>query len=168
MWGLNDRVTSRNRPYRCRACRRWRILVEIDVWTHLLRGSGHAGASPAAFLLGNRGRWDLAGRFRVTDRYPADRQVLTPVPGPRGVPDAPAARPSTSCAESSRRSRQRGSPLPARLPERSATVTDAEVPVLIVGGGPIGLATSIMCSYHGVRALLVEQHAGRPPTQRRA
>lgn len=35
-----------------------------------------------------------------------------------------------------------------------------EVPVLVVGGGPVGLSTSLLCSYHGIRSLLVEQHAG--------
>jgi len=34
-----------------------------------------------------------------------------------------------------------------------------DVPVLIVGGGPAGLAASICLSGHGVRSLLVEQHA---------
>ncbi len=33
-------------------------------------------------------------------------------------------------------------------------------PVLIVGGGPVGLSASLMLSYHGVRSLLVEQHPG--------
>ena len=36
----------------------------------------------------------------------------------------------------------------------------AKIPVLIVGGGPIGLSASIMLSYHGIRSLLVEQHPG--------
>lgn len=36
----------------------------------------------------------------------------------------------------------------------------AEVPVLIVGGGPVGLTTSILLSHHGIRSLLVEQHPG--------
>lgn len=35
-----------------------------------------------------------------------------------------------------------------------------EIPVLIIGGGPVGLTTSILLSYHGVRSLLVEQHPG--------
>ena len=34
------------------------------------------------------------------------------------------------------------------------------VPVLIVGGGPVGLAASILLSRQGVRSLLVERHAG--------
>jgi putative polyketide hydroxylase len=35
-----------------------------------------------------------------------------------------------------------------------------EIPVLIVGGGPIGLTTSLLLSHHGIRSLLVEQHPG--------
>jgi 2-polyprenyl-6-methoxyphenol hydroxylase-like FAD-dependent oxidoreductase len=35
-----------------------------------------------------------------------------------------------------------------------------EVPVLIVGGGPVGLTASILLARHGVRSLLVEQHPG--------
>jgi putative polyketide hydroxylase len=38
-------------------------------------------------------------------------------------------------------------------------VTDLETPVLIVGGGPTGLAASICLSRCGVPSLLVEQHA---------
>lgn len=39
------------------------------------------------------------------------------------------------------------------------TVRDVETPVLVVGGGPVGLAASICLSRLGVRSLLVEQHA---------
>lgn len=35
-----------------------------------------------------------------------------------------------------------------------------EIPVLIVGGGPVGLYTSILLSHHGVPSLLVERHTG--------
>jgi 2-polyprenyl-6-methoxyphenol hydroxylase-like FAD-dependent oxidoreductase len=35
-----------------------------------------------------------------------------------------------------------------------------KVPVLIVGGGPVGLTTSILLARYGVRSLLVERHAG--------
>jgi len=35
-----------------------------------------------------------------------------------------------------------------------------EVPVLIVGGGPVGLTASILLSRKGIRSLLVERHAG--------
>lgn len=37
--------------------------------------------------------------------------------------------------------------------------TDASTPVVIVGGGPVGLVTSIMLSRLGVRHLLLERHA---------
>ena len=35
-----------------------------------------------------------------------------------------------------------------------------EVPVLIAGGGPVGLSASILLSLHGVQSLLVERHPG--------
>ena len=35
-----------------------------------------------------------------------------------------------------------------------------EIPVLIVGGGPVGLTMSLLLSQYGVRSLLVEQHPG--------
>ena len=35
-----------------------------------------------------------------------------------------------------------------------------EVPVLIAGGGPVGLTASLMLSRLGVRSLLVERHPG--------
>jgi 2-polyprenyl-6-methoxyphenol hydroxylase-like FAD-dependent oxidoreductase len=35
-----------------------------------------------------------------------------------------------------------------------------EVPVLIVGGGPVGLTASILLSQHGIRSLLAERHPG--------
>ena len=35
-----------------------------------------------------------------------------------------------------------------------------DVPVLIAGGGPVGLTASILLSRHGVRSLLVERHPG--------
>ena len=34
-----------------------------------------------------------------------------------------------------------------------------DVPVLIVGGGPVGLTASILLSQAGIRSLLVERHA---------
>jgi len=37
---------------------------------------------------------------------------------------------------------------------------DIEVPVLIVGGGPVGLCTSLLLSRFGVPSLLVERHPG--------
>ena len=35
-----------------------------------------------------------------------------------------------------------------------------EVPVLIAGGGPVGLTASLMLSRLGIRSLLVERHPG--------
>ena len=35
-----------------------------------------------------------------------------------------------------------------------------EVPVLVVGGGPVGLTASLLLSQHGVKSLLVERHPG--------
>src|SRR6185437_9836034 len=35
-----------------------------------------------------------------------------------------------------------------------------EIPVLIVGGGPVGLTASILLSRQGIRSLLVERHPG--------
>ncbi|MEV4443838.1 FAD-dependent oxidoreductase, partial [Streptomyces sp. NPDC049577] len=37
---------------------------------------------------------------------------------------------------------------------------DDDVPVLIVGGGYAGLATSLFLAHHGVRSLLVDRHPG--------
>jgi putative polyketide hydroxylase len=37
---------------------------------------------------------------------------------------------------------------------------EIEVPVLIVGGGPVGLCSSILLSYHGVSSLLIEKTSG--------
>jgi len=42
----------------------------------------------------------------------------------------------------------------------------AEVPVLIVGGGPAGLTASLLLSRHGVGSLLVDKRAGRSPLPR--
>lgn len=35
-----------------------------------------------------------------------------------------------------------------------------DIPVLIAGGGPVGLTASLLLSRHGVRSLLVERHPG--------
>src|ERR687894_1557420 len=35
-----------------------------------------------------------------------------------------------------------------------------KIPVLIVGGGPVGLTASLLLSRHGIRSLLVERHPG--------
>jgi len=37
---------------------------------------------------------------------------------------------------------------------------EADLPVLIVGGGPVGLSASLLLSRHGTRSLLVERHPG--------
>lgn len=37
---------------------------------------------------------------------------------------------------------------------------ELRIPVLVVGGGPVGLSASLLLSRHGVRSLLVERHAG--------
>src|ERR1700756_5005128 len=35
-----------------------------------------------------------------------------------------------------------------------------DIPVLISGGGPVGLTASLLLSQHGVRSLMVERHSG--------
>ena len=35
-----------------------------------------------------------------------------------------------------------------------------DIPVLISGGGPVGLMASLLLSQHGVKSLLVERHPG--------
>src|SRR3954454_13053213 len=37
---------------------------------------------------------------------------------------------------------------------------DESVPVVIVGGGYAGLASSLLLAHHGVRSVLVDRHAG--------
>ncbi|HEY7340460.1 MAG TPA: FAD-dependent monooxygenase [Ktedonobacterales bacterium] len=39
-------------------------------------------------------------------------------------------------------------------------MSSTTVPVLIVGGGPVGLAASLFLAEHGIRSLLVERHSG--------
>jgi putative polyketide hydroxylase len=39
------------------------------------------------------------------------------------------------------------------------TMARFDVPVFIVGGGPVGLSASLLLSRHGIRSLLVERHA---------
>jgi putative polyketide hydroxylase len=41
------------------------------------------------------------------------------------------------------------------------TATNARsVPVLIAGGGPVGLTASVLLARHGVRSLVAERHPG--------
>src|ERR1035438_7952374 len=46
------------------------------------------------------------------------------------------------------------------------TADAAEVPVLIVGGGPAGLTASLLLSRHGVESLLVDRRATGSPLPR--
>ena len=46
------------------------------------------------------------------------------------------------------------------------TARVVEVPVLIVGGGPAGLVTSLLLSRFGVESLLVDKHAAASPLPR--
>lgn len=41
-----------------------------------------------------------------------------------------------------------------------AMMATLDVPVLIIGGGPVGLSASLLLSRHGIRSLLVERHPG--------
>lgn len=52
------------------------------------------------------------------------------------------------------------------LGEIDMSVVDAEVDVLIVGAGPVGLTARAMLQRWGVRTLLVEKHRGLPPFPR--
>jgi len=40
------------------------------------------------------------------------------------------------------------------------TAFPTEVPVLIVGGGPVGLTSALLLARQGVRSLLIERHPG--------
>ncbi len=48
---------------------------------------------------------------------------------------------------------------PLEITEQNQDVP-TDIPVLIVGGGPVGLSMSLLLSYHGIRSLLIEQHPG--------
>jgi 2-polyprenyl-6-methoxyphenol hydroxylase-like FAD-dependent oxidoreductase len=50
--------------------------------------------------------------------------------------------------------------MPTTRKESAVTTYDEHVPVLIVGGGYAGLASSMFLSQHGVRSLLVDRHPG--------
>src|SRR5437588_12901463 len=41
-----------------------------------------------------------------------------------------------------------------------------EFPVIIAGGGPVGLALALGLARHGVRSLVLEKEAGIPPESR--
>src|SRR5512135_3396883 len=49
---------------------------------------------------------------------------------------------------------------PMSAQEKVDHTMPTEIPVLIVGGGPIGLSMSLLLSHHSIRSLLVEQHPG--------
>jgi putative polyketide hydroxylase len=46
------------------------------------------------------------------------------------------------------------------MPRKRVEKIPHSIPVLIVGGGPVGLTASILLSRHGVRSLLAERHTG--------
>jgi putative polyketide hydroxylase len=46
------------------------------------------------------------------------------------------------------------------MPRERIAKTPQNIPVLIVGGGPVGLTASILLSRHGARSLLAERHTG--------
>src|SRR5437899_4882651 len=43
---------------------------------------------------------------------------------------------------------------------KSTSLYDETTPVLIVGGGLVGLSTSLFLSWHGIHSLLIERHPG--------
>src|SRR5213080_3958104 len=49
---------------------------------------------------------------------------------------------------------------------KEGIVNEISVPVLIVGAGPAGLATSLLLSRYGVAHMLVEKHPGTAHTPR--
>src|SRR5580700_11709115 len=48
----------------------------------------------------------------------------------------------------------------------SNTVYGAQVPVLVVGGGLVGLSAAMFLAWRGVPTVLVERHAGSSPHPR--
>src|SRR5690242_17207751 len=47
-----------------------------------------------------------------------------------------------------------------RAYKRSNTMSDETTPVLIVGGGPVGLSAALFLGHQGVSSILVERHPG--------
>ena len=41
-------------------------------------------------------------------------------------------------------------------------MTEIHVPVLIIGGGIVGLSASLFLAHHGIHSLLIERHSGTP------
>src|SRR5262245_26687707 len=66
-----------------------------------------------------------------------------------GHPGAPGAISCGKCREG-----------PIVMARERIEKTPQSIPVLIVGGGPVGLTASILLSRHGVRSLLAERHTG--------
>jgi 2-polyprenyl-6-methoxyphenol hydroxylase-like FAD-dependent oxidoreductase len=48
----------------------------------------------------------------------------------------------------------------AQFPHGCSTLSDFEIPVLIVGGSLVGLSTALLLGHHGIRALAIEHHRG--------
>jgi heterodisulfide reductase subunit A-like polyferredoxin len=67
-------------------------------------------------------------------------------------------------SKKARRAHDTGAARALGLTQRAETsigeIRMPELPILIVGGGPVGLTASILLSQHGVRSLLVERHPG--------
>ncbi|HEX4251893.1 MAG TPA: FAD-dependent monooxygenase, partial [Pseudonocardia sp.] len=57
-------------------------------------------------------------------------------------------------------SRRDGPPHPRPPAPGGVLMADIDTPVLIVGAGPAGLASSNLLSRHGVHHVLVEKHPG--------
>ena len=42
----------------------------------------------------------------------------------------------------------------------ASTPQSTHIPVLVVGGGVVGLSASLFLNHHGIRTILIEKHAG--------